>query len=126
MKSVEAVRISGHARIVDPYPISLVGLPSLFGPVCDAVQKAVGALPFRFSSPSSSPEGLAIDHMVAATREELDRVLDQADKFVPDLAFALRPQRRTFHRGRVVVRNAPLRYAGGPTDLSHLDNGRGL
>lgn len=122
MKSLESARISGNARAIRPYELSLAGLPALLSPVRDAVQRAVAILPSIGSeSFSYSAEGQTIDRIIAATRAELDRVLDEADRFVPNLTFALRPQRRTFHRARVIVRDAPLPYAGGPSDFGYLD-----
>jgi hypothetical protein len=105
--------------------VSLAALPALLSPVHDAAVQPVAILhSVGPASPSSSAEGLVIDQMVAATRRELDRVVDQADQFVPNLTFALRPQQRTVHRARVTVRDAPLPYAGGPSDFSHLDDGQ--
>lgn len=122
MRSTEMARTGSSSRTISPHFVSLVALPSLLTPFSEAASQVIPPVP-RVSreSVSVSSEGLTLDRSVAAVRREIDQRSADLSEFVPDLTFPLRPSRRTHHTARVVLRNTPLPYAGGPADFPPLD-----
>jgi len=64
--------------------------------------------------------GARLDEMLSVRHGELNRIQQEPDGTFEEVTFGLRPLARTRHRGRLIQRDRPLRFAENPADYEHL------